>query len=232
MNENENTEVTKNQIITKEKILGVLGGFGTIILYFLLSGVASIVLKPYLQSTNKTVVSITYLGFYIFLLLVLGLIYHKRLINDFKNFKKDNVNIAVKNWLIGLSFMIASNLIISTFVGDIAANENANRALLDAYPISSAITMIVIAPLIEEITFRASFKKGFDKWYTFAIVTAILFGGCHIAKFSLLELLFIIPYSSLGFFFAKAFYETNNIFTSYLAHFMHNGLVIISLFLF
>lgn len=231
MSKKENIEITNNKNITKEKILGILSGFGTIFLYFLISGIASNILKPYLQSTNKVIVSITYLGFYIFLLLVLGIMYHKRLINDFKNFKKDNVNIAVNNWLIGLGCMIASNLIITMIVGDIAANENANRTLLNAYPFSSAITMIAIAPLIEELTFRASFKKGFDKWYTFAIVTGLLFGLCHIAKFTLLEFLFIIPYSSLGFFFAKAFYETDNIFTSYLAHFIHNGLAVLSLLL-
>jgi len=37
-----------------------------------------------------------------------------------------------------------------------------------------------------------------------------------------MEILFIIPYGSLGFFFAKAYYDTNNIYTSYLAHFFHN----------
>lgn len=223
---------TKNKFITKEKFWGVMKGFGTIILYFILTGIFAFLFRDFLTSPNKTVVGISQVLVYLLILIILCLIYHKRLIHDFKNFKKDNLNIAVKNWLIGLALMMASNIIITWIIGDIAANETANRELLTRLPISSFFTMVIIAPLIEEITFRASFKQGFDKWYTFALTTGLLFGLAHIADFKLLELLFIIPYSSLGFFFAKAFYETNNIFTSYIAHLIHNGLVILTLLLF
>ena len=132
--------------------------------------------------------------------------------------------------------MFIANILISSFVGGVASNEEANRTLLGAYPISSIISMVFLGPLIEEITFRASFKKAFSKWYTFAIVTALLFGTAHIQSFFITfdfrELLFLIPYSSLGFFFAKAFYETDNIYTSYLAHMFHNGVCVLILLLF
>ena len=91
--------------------------------------------------------------------------------------------------------------------------------------------MILIGPLIEEITFRASFKNAFNKWYTFATFTAILFGLAHIAKFELLEFLYVIPYGALGFFFAKAMYETDNIFSSYLIHFLHNLMCVVLIFI-
>ena len=99
-------------------------------------------------------------------------------------------------------------------------------------PITNMITMIIIGPLLEEITFRASFKNAFSKWYPFALTTGFLFGLAHIAEYTLLEFLFIIPYGALGFFFAKAFYETDNIYTSYIAHFFHNFLCIILIILY
>ena len=71
-----------------------------------------------------------------------------------------------------------------------------------------------------------------NKWYTFAIVTGLLFGLAHIAEYTLLELLFIIPYGALGFFFAKAIYETDNIYTGYIAHLFHNSLCILLIILF
>ena len=128
--------------------------------------------------------------------------------------------------------MIISNIIITTFTNDISVNEAANRELLMTYPISNIISMVIIGPFIEEITFRLSFKNAFYKWYTFAIVTSILFGLVHIAEFKLLEFLFIIPYGALGFFFAKAMYETDNVFTSYIAHMIHNAICVVIILLF
>lgn len=231
MKKNENKKTGIIASITKEKIIEFLKGLGTIVLYFTLTLLGAILFQDYYFSSNKVLATLAQLGTYTIMLIGLCLVYHKRLINDFKNFKKDNINNALRNWLMGLGIMILSNIIITFIIGDIAANENANRELLAKYPISNFISMIFIGPLIEEITFRASFKKAFSKWYTFAGFTALLFGLAHIAEFNLLEFLFIIPYGALGFFFAKAFYETDNIYTSFIAHMIHNGMCVMLILL-
>ena len=215
----------------KAKVMAFFKGIGTIILYLVLSILGALLFGNFYQSENKLVAGLSQLGTYTLMLIVIGLIYHKRLINDFKNFKKENINIALKNWLIGLGVMMITNIIITMFVHDIATNESLNRELLMKYPLSNIITMIFIGPLLEEITFRASFKEAFSKWYTFAITTGLLFGLAHIAKWELLEFLFVIPYGALGFFFAKAFYETDNIYTSFIAHMIHNALAICLIFI-
>lgn len=236
MNENQETTANNDNIKIQEnepnKIIEFFKGIGTIFLYFIFASIGSIIFGNYYKNPNKLIAGLSQLGTYLIMLFGLCFIYRKRLINDFKNFKKENTNIAIKNWLCGLGIMIVSNLIISFIVRDIAANESANRELLNNLPITNMIIMVIIAPLIEEITFRASFKNAFSKWYTFAITTGLLFGLAHIAEYTLLELLFIIPYGALGFFFAKAMYETNNIYTSYIAHFIHNGLCILLIMLF
>lgn len=231
MKENDNTEIKEEkQIITK--ISEFFNGLGTIGLYYLFAILGSFLFGEYYFSSNFFLATLSQLGTYILMLLGLGFIYRKRLIEDFKSFKKEYTYSALKNWIIGFAVMFITNLIISMFIKDIAANESANRNLLASYPISNIITMIFIGPLIEEITFRASFKKAFSKWYTFSIFTGLLFGLAHIAEFTLLEFLYLIPYGALGFFFAKAFYETNNIYTSFLAHMFHNALCILVIFLF
>ncbi|MCM1052576.1 MAG: CPBP family intramembrane metalloprotease [Ruminococcus sp.] len=217
----------------KTKTIEIFKGFGTILLYILTANIAAYFLGEYYKSNNQFIAEASQLCTYLILLIVLFIFYHKRLIKDFKEFKKDNINVAFRNWLIGLGVMIISNLIITMIVGNIAANESANRELLTNYPISNIITMVFVGPLIEEITFRASFQKGFDKWYTFALFTGLIFGAAHIlTDFSLLGLLFIIPYGALGFFFGKAMYETNNIYTSTLAHVIHNGMCVLLILLF
>ena len=217
------------------KVLEFLKGLGTIFLYFFISILVSNLLYDYYYDDNIVIASLVQILIYVILLLVLGLLYHKRLIRDFKNFKKEYLLAALKNWMIGLGAMVIANIIVSSIAGGIAVNEEANRNLIGSYPISSAITMIFFGPLVEEITFRASFKKAFSKWYTFALVTALLFGGAHIQSAFVnqdwMELLYLIPYSTLGFFFAKAFYETDNIYTSYFAHMLHNGMCVVLLLL-
>lgn len=217
------------------KILEFFKGLGTILLYFVITLICSYFFGDYYYHNNIVVATFFQLLVYVILLVVMALLYHKRLREDFRNFKREYVGIALKNWLIGLGAMVIANILISSIVGGVAANEEANRNLLGAYPVSSFISMIFLGPLVEEITFRASFKKAFSKWYVFAIVTALLFGAAHIQTFFVTydyrELLYLIPYSTLGFFFAKAFYETDNIYTSYLAHMFHNGMCVILLLL-
>jgi len=228
-------ESTKNEVLEEKKespLLEFFKGIGTILLYILFAIIGGILFGKYYDSPNMMVATLSQLGTYLIMLIGLGIIYHKRLIKDAKNFKKEYVNVALKNWIMGLGIMMISNIIISMFVHNIAANESANRELLNSYPISNILTMILIGPMIEEITFRASFKKAFKKWYTFALTTGLIFGLAHIAEFNLLEFLFIIPYGALGFFFAKAFYETDNIYTSFIAHMIHNAICVMMIILF
>lgn len=224
------TEIMQNsntkEIKRKERILEFFKGLGTIILFYIVANFTAQMLKPFNSSNNMVIATISQIATYLIILLVLGLIYHKRLINDFKNFKKEYFTVAIKNWLLGLIVMVIANLIITSIIGNLPANESANRELLNAYPVSNTIIMILIGPMVEEITFRASFKKAFKSIYPYAITTGLLFGLAHIAEPNLLELLFIIPYGALGFFFAKALYETDNIYTSYIAHFLHNTMCI------
>lgn len=215
------------------KVLEFLKGLGTILLYFVISLIVSYTLQDYYYHDNIVIATLTQILVYAILLFVLGFVYRKRLIHDFKNFKKEYIYVALKNWIIGLGIMFICNIIVSGFAGGIATNEEANRNLIALYPVSSSITMIFFGPLVEEITFRASFKKAFKKWYTFAIVTSLLFGAAHIQSFlvtkDFMELLYLLPYSALGFFFAKAFFETDNIYTSFLAHMIHNAICVILL---
>jgi membrane protease YdiL (CAAX protease family) len=75
--------------------------------------------------------------------------------------------------------------------------------------------------------------KNSPKW-VFIITSGIVFGLLHvITSFDYLyDLLYIIPYSSLGIAFALIYYRTNNVFSSIFVHALHNTiLVILNIFL-
>ena len=216
------------------KVFEFLKGIGTIILYFAISILFSYLFRDLAYHDNVMIATIFQILSYVIILLILGLLYHKRLIHDFKNFKKEYIGDALKNWIIGIGAMFIANMMISNFVGSsVSVNENINRNLISLYPISSVVSMVILGPLVEELTFRAGFKKAFSKWYTFSIVTGLIFATAHVQTVFVtkdwLELLYLLPYSTLGFFFGKAFYETDNIYTSTLAHMFHNGLCVLIL---
>lgn len=214
----------------EKRFINFLKGLGSIALFLVLSIIGNILFGKHYYSNNMIYATLSQIATYLLIFIVIALLNKDRLINDLNSFKKEYVNTAFRNWIIGLGAMVITNIVITSIVHDIPVNESLNREILTNYPLSNIITMIFIGPLIEELIFRASFKQAFNNKYLFCLTTALLFGLAHIAEWNLLEFLFIIPYGSLGFFLAKAFYETDNIYTSYLAHMFHNTLSIIIIF--
>ncbi len=178
---------------------------------------------------------------YAILLTLLIFIYKEPLKKDGKDFLKNWKTYLPKilfNWIRALVFMIFTNLILISFLGNIAENEAQNETLLQNYPIFSVFLMVVIGPFIEELLFRLGFKNAFKNKNVYLFFTAILFGFGHILAsfdFSTLEgflaclpqCLFIIPYSGIGYFLAKTYMDTDNIFSSVTFHSIHNGLAVV-----
>lgn len=179
------------------------------------------------NSSNYIINTISLILGNLFILLVIMLFFGPKLVNDWYTLKKDDLKIAYKNWVFGLIIMYMSNFIILFFTKDLATNETANRAILDQAPIYAILAMVLIAPITEELVFRLSLKNIFKHKYVYCVVSGLLFGLMHLTTATtLLEFLFIIPYGSLGFFFAKTLYETDNIYSPIITHITHNALVI------
>ena len=180
---------------------------------------------------------LVYVCIFILVLFVYRKTIFKEFIDFFKNFKKFS-KVSLSYWVKGLVFMLLTNSIVIAITGGIAANEAGNRSNILTFPIFSVLSMAVLGPFLEEVLFRKGFKNAFKKESTFLIVTSLLFGGAHLfASFAGMNLdemlknwtqiLFIIPYGGFGYFFGKAYLETNNIFTSVLAHMCHNTLSVL-----
>lgn len=165
------------------------------------------------------------------LLIILIIIYRRELIKEFKLFKKnllENLDTGIKYWLIGLLVMMISNIIITYILGlNQAQNEQAVQKMINKMPIMMLITAGFIAPITEEITFRKTFKNTFLNKYLFIILSGLVFGSMHVitSYSNPLELLYIIPYGSLGMAFATMYYKTDTIYTSISMHMLHNTIL-------
>ncbi len=225
---------------TNWKQIGI--GFLLIFLfYFLVPSFVGVIYGFFFPLEKEIHVIIATLLAYLFMLAFLLFYYRKSLSLEGKTFLKNwksNLKIALLTWFKALLFMMLTNLIIIQLAGNIAENEETNRTIISLYPIFSCITMIGLGPFMEELLFRKGFKDAFKSETTFCLFTAFLFGLAHVSSiidFSNLDaffnnwtqLLFIISYGGIGYFFAKSYCETKTIFTSTVTHIIHNTFAVV-----
>ena len=206
-----------------------------IFLYFFLSlSLYMILYKHIYNESNIMLANLSTIFADLLVLFIFIVIFRKKIIPDYNDFKK-NYKIYIKDnykyWLIGLLLMIVSNILITIFISDIPTNEEINRQILLTNPLSSIISLVIVAPIIEELITRKTFRDVFNNQYIYILVSGLIFGSLHLlAAKSLSEIFYIIPYSILGCAFAKIYYNTDNLWSNIFFHSLHNFITIIYIF--
>ncbi len=206
--------------------------FGINALLFLLS-ISSIFIVPILVggilrnfTSNYYVLEISS---NVILILLLFSLYFKDLKREAKiYFSKfsENFSKSFKYYVVGIIAMIIFNLLISFIVKKgISNNENLVREMLFDNPIFTMLSIIIVAPLSEELIFRKSLQPIIKNKWIYATICGLLFGGAHLltGEFVLTDLLYLLPYGSLGFAFALMDYESKSTWSSIIIHALHNG---------
>lgn len=156
-------------------------------------------------------------------------LFYKDLKVEFKTFKKNlgfSLKTGFKYYIMGIGAMVLSSLVITNFTGGTSANESSVRELLLASPIFMLINISLLAPITEELIFRKSIQPLIKNKWVRAIISALLFGGAHLLTgdaIRLVDLLFLLPYGSLGFVFSLMDSDTKTTFTSITYHGIHNA---------
>ena len=84
-------------------------------------------------------------------------------------------------------------------------------------------------PFTEEMIFRKSLRNCFNNKVLYILLSGLIFGSMHLlSASSIVELVFLIPYSSLGCVFAYMYYKTDNIFVPMTFHMMHNTIIVLN----
>ena len=168
--------------------------------------------------------------------ILIFLLYRKDIIKEakifIKNWKED-MDIGLKYWVLGLFIMMISNIIINFFSSQhIAGNEKTVQTMIETLPWFMFLNAGFIAPFVEELTFRKTFRTILEKKWVFALFSGLLFGLGHVIGNvnNIVDVFYIIPYGALGVTFALAYYETGTIFTSISFHMIHNiALIVLSI---
>lgn len=217
------------------ELRNMIKGFGVIFLYLIGSALVYDFIGIFGINYNNLniIIKQIYLVLYeIFLTLIIVYIYRKDFIPNFKNFIrniKDFFNKYIRYWFLMLGLMILSNYIITMFTTTITSeNQQTIIDTLGKAPIYTLFVTVLVAPILEELVFRISFRKIFAHTnFLFIFFSGLFFGGMHVLGTleNLVDLLFIIPYSIPGFIFAYLYSKTKNICVPIMLHLLHNGIM-------
>ena len=201
---------------------------GLLAIYFVIIEIYASIFIGDLKSKNMVLFNLSNICFKMIILVVFVILLRKIIIPDFYDFKRNGklyIKDSLKYWIYGLFVMTFSNAIIGIFI-DTAANQDAVIKLFNQALVYYLIAVIIIAPITEELLTRSILKNTFYHPIIYYTISAFIFGLLHvlpeIANGNMIELLYIIPYGALGFFFAKMYHETDNIWTNIFFHFLHN----------
>ncbi len=220
-----------------EKNKNIMIGFLALFTYFFLSLFSSTIISflpvdiNSLSQNGKFIINILY---ELLIIIIIIFILKESVINDFNIYKK-NIKAYykeyIKYWFYALVLMYISNyLILLFFTNDIANNEQLVRQLFEVNPIFTFILASILAPILEELVFRLSIYKILQNHkYIFIITSGIVFGLMHVlgSANTLVEWLYLIPYSIPGCVFAYTLTKSNNIFVPISLHLTHNTFALI-----
>ncbi len=158
----------------------------------------------------------------------------KLLISEYKSMNNEKIKFALKCLGVMILANFVYNFILISFGVDISggnANQNAVVELMNANPILAFITMVICAPLLEEVTYRYFLYGGIAKYSRkwAIIVSGFIFMCVHaIPSFTeenvniVRELLLLPPYMFSGMVLAYAYDKTENLSTSTVVHALNN----------
>ena len=223
----------------KERVLEICKGLITFLIFYFSSYLQVIPIALFnINVNNYTASDLAIVNTFtdLILVLILVVLYFKELKKEFKTFKnswKLSMDTAFKYWFIGLMIMCISNIAIGLITDlSTSSNEQAVQTLVSSTPYLMLFTAGILAPIAEELTFRKGVSKIFKNKWVYATASGLIFGLLHvIGGGNILEYLYVIPYGSLGFFFALTYYDTKSIYPSIIMHAIHNSaLILLSIF--
>lgn len=158
--------------------------------------------------------------------------------------KKSFLN-TLKEGALTFAFMYAVMFVInliSILIFPAIQEDNANQNIINDiilnYPVFGFLSVVVIAPIVEELVFRFMLCKPFEKVKKFLgiVLSALVFGGIHMVA-SIQEGTFIddlpslIIYVAMGATLAYRYVKTDNVSSNIFAHAIYNTMAFITILL-
>ena len=138
---------------------------------------------------------------------------------------KNNIKKYISYILTNYAYMVILSSILFMLVGLIVGNVSTNEGLLNnESKLYLFIYGCIYAPIVEELLFRGCLRKLIKNDTIFILISGISFGAWHVIGYdqSIIQYLYIIPYSIMGIFLSYVYSKTNNLTTNVGIHFLNN----------
>ncbi len=202
----------------------IIKELGIIFLYIFIS----LSLNFIINKRNKLTFTLSSLLVDLITLIVFLFIFRKEIFPQIKDFKKNGFKYIKKYfifYLISIIVMIISSKIINKYY-ILPNNELINQEIILKYPFYAIISLLFISPVIEELIFRVTLKDTFKHQSMYILITSLLFGSLHVLNSlinnNVYELLYLIPYATVGVSLSYMYIKSDNIWTSITFHSIHN----------
>jgi len=180
-----------------------------------------------LPNSMNYLLGIAYLVFVLALMWFLWNRYHTYAKDNIKSIKGRDVGFVLLFYFIGRIVAIGGTALIQAIYGEEAtANDQIINAMTDKstfplYLIGFVLSMGILIPIIEELTYRGIavnllFKKG--RFWAPLIVTSLIFGSLHAST----DIISFFIYVLMGAVFFLAYHRRRNIVDSILVHVLNN----------
>lgn len=161
---------------------------------------------------------------------ILGYVFRKSLIKDLKDFKNNFLRYILLIIASMFLFIILSNIVVQVYKllgieGQSANQEIIEQALNSPVRPLGFITVVFLAPILEELIFRKALFGVVEKKFnwsktTAVIISTIVFSAIHVM--SVENFKFIFQYIPLAFIISYSYAHTENIYLPIGIHFINN----------
>lgn len=213
-----------------------------------IQAVLPVILIPAIKLFNKDISSglepgvipielLPSLQFFVFLIgtLILLFLTRHKLLNELKKFLTNasaNVLKVLRNYGLSMLASIAINIVLVYVfkMTESSDNQQMVESMVNDLPLAMLAVTVLFAPLIEEIVFRGGLYLGVkskvgELWAV--LISSVSFGAIHVVvqvaqSGNIIDLLYILPYASMGFFMVKSVKDTDSLWGGILIHFINN----------
>ena len=219
MKENKLTKTNKERDI-RPIIIYIATFFGI----QLLGGFITGLLFPMDNETivNKSMSIITIVSYFV-TFLILVIVYRDKLIKDSKKMTKNNfLFIAITTIVLLVLNYVITDIFESLNVE--MSNQDAVTELINYYKPFMISSVVLFAPLVEEMVFRYSLSTIFKNNVIFIIISSLIFGAMH--GLGIVTIIYVL----MGIILAFSYIKTDkNIISSIIIHIINNAFGVITM---
>jgi len=149
----------------------------------------------------------------------------KKLGEDAKEYKKNLLKNVLRTLstfgLMYVAAIVCAGIMFAIGQNQGSQNQEAIVTTFKEVPLLMAFLGVVIAPIIEEITFRYGLRNMFKNDILFLVFASVSFGFIHVVQSA--DYIQIIPYIGLGVVLSWSYLVHKNIYIVMITHAMFNG---------